>query len=328
MDLHVSVIADIKHIFVELFQDTVIIDDWCLSGHAWVMNRDPVIPRHINQFTWRTMNQETINQFIEEYRPMIENYDGFIVTHSPVFCRLFEPFNKPILMVNSCRYDQPYCFTENGNDIERLQLNECLQRLNETGLLIPVSNNRADQEYLYLGTGIQSRHIPSLCAYTNTTYNPIYDIPLVYSGVIPDWIPHQKRVHGMTWNELYTFKAIIHIPYEISTMSLFEQYTAGIPIYIPSRELLKELAQHFGSSYWKIPPPELTDTSNVDWWLDRADYYNILEHVYIFTSWEDLAHQLKHQHHDINYTAIHRSFTLHQWNDLFHDFGIRTLLDL
>ena len=34
-----------------------------------------------------------------------------------------------------------------------------------------ISNNRADQEYLRLGTGIQSLHIPSLCLYTGVSYD-------------------------------------------------------------------------------------------------------------------------------------------------------------
>jgi len=37
-------------------------------------------------------------------------------------------------------------------------------------MLIPISNNKADQAYLKLGTGIESCHIPSLCLYTNVTH--------------------------------------------------------------------------------------------------------------------------------------------------------------
>ena len=49
-------------------------------------------------------------------------YDGFVVTHSPVLCRLFERFNKPIILVNSCRYDQPYCHNHNqhGREVRKL----------------------------------------------------------------------------------------------------------------------------------------------------------------------------------------------------------------
>mgnify|MGYP003351664753 CR=1 FL=1 len=45
----------------------------------------------------------------------LEQFDGFIVTHSPVFCLLFEKFCKPIILINSCRYEQPFSWT---NDIE------------------------------------------------------------------------------------------------------------------------------------------------------------------------------------------------------------------
>ena len=50
------------------------------------------------------------------------DYDGFVVTHSPVLCRLFERFNKPIILVNSCRYDQPYCWNHNqhGREVREL----------------------------------------------------------------------------------------------------------------------------------------------------------------------------------------------------------------
>jgi hypothetical protein len=41
---------------------------------------------------------------------MLSKYDGFIVTHTPVFARLFERFEKPVILVNSCRYDQPFMY--------------------------------------------------------------------------------------------------------------------------------------------------------------------------------------------------------------------------
>merc|ERR1719163_2639090 len=52
---------------------------------------------------------------------------------------------------------------------ELSNLNKSLKTLNDRGLLIPISNNKADQEYLRLGTGVESFHLPSLCLYTNVT---------------------------------------------------------------------------------------------------------------------------------------------------------------
>ena len=54
---------------------------------------------------------------------------------------------------------------------EREELHACLGRLLEKQLLIPISNNKADQLYLKLGAGIDSHHVPSLCMYTNVEWD-------------------------------------------------------------------------------------------------------------------------------------------------------------
>ena len=43
------------------------------------------------------------------------------------------------------------------------------------------------------------------------------------------------------WEDLYKCKAMLHLPYEISTMSIFEQYSANIPLIFPSKVFLKKL---------------------------------------------------------------------------------------
>ena len=44
-----------------------------------------------------------------------------------------------------------------------------------------------------------------------------------------------------TWENIYQCAAIVHFPYEMSTMSIFEQYTAGVPLLMPSKRLLQQL---------------------------------------------------------------------------------------
>ena len=51
--------------------------------------------------------------YVWRYAAELDKYDGFIVTHTPVFARLFEHLNKPVILVNSCRYDQPFCYNAN-----------------------------------------------------------------------------------------------------------------------------------------------------------------------------------------------------------------------
>ena len=172
LDLHIAVIADVKDILKRLYGDAVVIDDWSISGHTWVFHKPPTRVKVVNGDTWKHLDTAMVKQFIDTYASHLSTYDGFIVTHTPVFCRLFEPFGKPIIMVNSCRYDQPYCMPNYYNAIELDALNQCLQRLHRNGQLIAISNNLADRDYLYLATGIPSDHIPSLCIYTGVRHSP------------------------------------------------------------------------------------------------------------------------------------------------------------
>ena len=58
-----------------------------------------------------------------------------------------------------------------------------------------------------------------------------------------------------SWDEIYQRKGIVHFPYEMSTMSIFEQYSAGVPLLVPSQRLLNELVESrllaIVSSYWE-----------------------------------------------------------------------------
>ena len=119
-------------------------------------------------------------------------------------------------------------------------------------MLFPVSNNLFDSEYLKLGTGIESIMIPSLCLYTDCNYNLVdYKAKnkiVLYSSLkdTSKYIKHQdiidiKFIKPYNFTDLINAKAIIHIPYEISTMSIFEHYSMDIPLIIPSKKLLLDL---------------------------------------------------------------------------------------
>ena len=43
---------------------------------------------------------------------------------------------------------------------------------------------------------------------------------------------------GYKWQEVADYKGVIHIPYNASTMSLFEQYASNIPLFFPTLEFL------------------------------------------------------------------------------------------
>jgi hypothetical protein len=120
------------------------------------------------------------------------------------------------------------------------------------------------------------------------------------------------------WSELYDRRAIVVVPYNVSMMALFEHYAACAPIYVPNRALLKQLMRehpdavlsqltYAQASTEPAEPPSrhARDLSNVhdeevvDWYLDRADFYDTewMPRVRQFESWPHLDHLLATDDH-------------------------------
>ena len=106
-----------------------------------------------------------------------------------------------------------------------------------------------------------------------------------------------------TWKNLYEYKAIIILPYEISTMSIFEYYSANVPLIFPSSNLFKQWITSgkypcIGSRYFQFHHPEcFNEALNgypkkpfLDFWLDKADYYDSenMPHILYYNSFDEL----------------------------------------
>ena len=317
MDLHISVIEDFKNLFPD-FDFT----HWCLSGHAWVFNQQKFSPKFINPNTWKNIDEEMIIDFQNEYDSFLSSFDGFICAHPNVFAMIFEKYNKPIILINSCRYDIPFCWSRNFDMLQKYK--ECLHRLENKNLLIAVSNNKADQLYTNVACGINTHHIPSLCDYTGMKYNPTKNTFLCYSGNVDHPLITKKSELGRNykWEELCKFKGIIHFPYEISTMSLFEQFTAGIPLFFPSKQfMLKNINIQSISAYWSNSLPEnLKRFSDKLLWIENADFYNIFQspNIYIFDSIPHLISLLEsfEWKDDSSILEKHKNEIKNKWNSL------------
>lgn len=290
IDLHISVIADIKNIFNTIRPDIEIIN-WSLSGHTWIFNKTPDEVKIITSESWHQISINLIEKFHDEYDDFLKGFDGFIVCHPNVFILLFEKYNKPIIVINSCRYDMPFCWNKDFTMITELQ--ERLKILQAKNLLILISNNLADNTYFKLANpDINIQIVPSLCLYTEMKWDPLKTNGrfLVYTGEIPEHRLIEKRAQSYPWSYLMNFEGIIHIPYEVSTMSIFEQISSGIPLFFPTKEFLKELwlkGQKKYMNYWGDPPSYLVKTKTDDFWLDRADYY-LIEGAYYYNSFSEL----------------------------------------
>lgn len=273
MDLHISIIADFKSAC-----PSVEVTDWCLSGHHWVMNRPQDRPLHINPSTWTNLTPERILAFQREYDSFLRQFDMFIVGFAGGFAMVFEKYNKPILSINAVRYDLPFCWTKDR--VMREAYHQCLHRLRSKGLLFVVSNSRLDQLYMQRGCGIPTTLIPSLCLYAGIKYAPTRPDFLLYHGTLPDHPLVAKRPKGFAWKDVGAYRGIIHFLYEATpSMSQYEQYTGGMPLFLPSRSFWKEhLEIQTVSAYWGKDqmPPEFGDLRDELTWVDQSDIYERL----------------------------------------------------
>jgi hypothetical protein len=293
MDIHISVIADFKNLFPEFD-----ITDWCMSGHAWVFNKSKMKPKHINSSNWVNISPDMIMAFQNEHDEFLKTFDGFICGHPNGFIPIFEKYGKPIIMINTCRYDLPYCYSKDPSRLESYK--QCLKRLHEKRLLISVSNNKADQLYTKLGCGIDTTHIPSLCAYTGIQYKPTRGTFLSYHGNFPEHPLITKKSElgkPYKWSDISEFRGIIHAPYEVSMMSMFEHYSAGMPLFFPSKKyMLEKVGIQSVSSYWKTGlPSELAIFKDKSTWVNLADFYEVFKspNIYYFDSVEHLVELLE-----------------------------------
>jgi len=315
IDLHCSVIRDVENIFEQLYVKQIMIDSHSISGHSLhLLGKMPSTKYILQNQNWKLISTDFIKQFYIKHKTELDRYDGFIVTHTPSFALFFEKFGKPIIIVNSTRYEQP---ASHNSSLDQWKfIDESLKRLNSKGLLTVISNNLYDQLYIKTSLGIDSTLIPSLCEYTNSKRLKLLDQYKLFCIYSSQKNPINKiegikllninQIKPYTYETLCKFTGIIHIPYEISTMSIFEHYTMNIPLIFPTKEFLLKMFNsnelNVYGSYSALfnfnSNPKALDILLKDNWfekmLPKADYYNEEYFPYItyFDSLEDLELKL------------------------------------
>ena len=110
------------------------------------------------------------------------------------------------------------------------------------------------------------------------------------------------------------FQAVIHIPYNISTMSCFEQGSANVPIWVPTAELLEQILldpEEYSELSWYSFDPFKRSTSEwpdqvwnpdvVKEFISRSDFYTgVFKNILYFSSVQDLVKRI----HTVNYDAV------------------------
>ena len=309
LDLHPSVIEDVKSVLNTIYPDKFDLTVWSLAEYKHQYGRDQMKINHINANTWKNIDMKMIEDFQNEYDSELKQYDGFIVTHSPVFAMIYEKYNKPIIVVNSCRFNQPFCWNKDNNMLTLFT--DALKRMQNNKQLVIISNNKADQSYLKRTAEINSEYIPSLCMYTNAKYNPIKNNFVFFENQYTKNNINKfkllnssnlivNRPKDYTFKDLFEYKGIIHLPYDISSMGLFEQYFAGVALFFPEKDFYKKCIQDNIAQFivrydtWTDLRGDISIPSSdeIDMWLKDADYYNF-KYINYYTSFQDCIDKIK-----------------------------------
>jgi hypothetical protein len=144
----------------------------------------------------------------------------------------------------------------------------------------------------------------------------------VYGGTIArhPLLTFKKDIpHPHEWSDVTSYRGVINYPYEVSLMSCFEHFTAGCPLFFPSKTYWKSNPGIQSlSAYWdKDLPSEFGPLSTPDAWIDLADMYEAFQspNTYYFDSEEHLFQLLETFEYkdDRDFRAAHIERVKQEW---------------
>lgn len=314
LDVHISVVRDIQD-FVK--NENIRLCNWSISSANSAKNKFFIAPypvEFVNNETWSNLDYELIKEFNSRYKKFLTKFDGFISCYPPAFNQLYEAYDKPKLVVAATRYEYPY--TNRKKDWEELNT-----KLKNDKNLVLTANNRGDLDYLDYFTGLHADYLPSLCEYIKKKWEPKGEMNLIFSkskeitNLVEELTEGKWRdvrsVLGrrFSYRDLMTARSVLFIPYNISIMTLFELATAGVPVYVPTRDFLMKLKDNFSNvlneiSFYQVlginadnsspgDPNNYNSSDFYNWWLDRADFYDseLMPNVMQIHSFDELTEQ-------------------------------------
>ena len=254
-DYHISPINDLKNLLKPLGVRFI---DKSLSGHCHVTNtcEGKHSLKVINRDNAMHLDPSLIPKFYAAYKndAELQSVDAFVCFHPAAMCELFMQFNKSLIVIASTRYELGRFGANRWTT-----WNNNLKRIAEVATNVVGGNNRYDVEYIKYFTGIQPQLLPSFCGYLPYRYTPSRSgfllAPVHHGGFERIFLSEYKtacenvsctgkllRLRDIyahyKYTDLTAHPGIIYIPYQVSVMSMFEQYRMNIPMFFPSLELL------------------------------------------------------------------------------------------
>ena len=279
-----------------------------------------------------SLSKGLIEQFVRHYSNDSDfiRADALLLCHSATLLDIFVKFHVPVIFVSSLRYD-----TTVADDLKgwkRLTMH--IESLVDNSHNIVGANNKYDAEYIKYFTGRSVDYIPSFGGYTGYKYKPSKSRKTFLKArknywnlIAKEWEPKYNNRYkqlNATYNlkkgsydfaSVSSFHGVLHMPYEVSTMSFFEHYRMDIPIFVPSARFLvelniryhvvfdrtrragsrakparhSELKAHNSTRALKVPDPNNDfNIKAIEYWLPLSDYYQF-PHIFYFNSVEHLV---------------------------------------
>ena len=211
---------------------------------------------------------------------------------------------------------------------------------------IIAANNRYDAAYIHYHTGISAQYLPSSCvadigratfqylptrtevligmyrdnlqfsSWATPTGASSWEHPVLqglrqalesHGGPSPPTFARMADLYPeYEWSDIVQHPAVVLVPYQVSTMSLFELYGTGVPIFAPSLDLLVRWVSEHGIMWERkygtpervsggggaVPSPHDDDEASLRHWLALCDFYTF-PHVQLFDSWPHLLELLR-----------------------------------
>jgi len=265
-----------------------------------------------------------------------ERYDIVVTSHCMRYALHFLETGLPLIHINSTRF---------GNEIttDPLQFKDLCARIGSAvklGQLQVIHNNLGDKWYFEQYFEFSAPVIPSLC--TSPLRFRIKDETAPY--LIWDTRFHITDKKGsktlielserlgsraQSTSELCCkkgsyldddllngFRAVIHIPYNISTMSCFEQAAGNVPIWIPSPKFLEKILEEYSELSWYCfggdretaePADQFWNPATIHEFVSRSDFTQF-KNVLFFDSIEDIVERID----TVNYDALIKESFLYQ----------------
>lgn len=239
IDYHNSATRDIGMILSELGCE---VKRESLSNHMWAFGEEKSNLPLLKDLELSKFDFDIGKKFQTYLEKELKEYDFFVTGHTPCLSLLFSETNKPVIVLISTRYEHPFT----GHSEKWKKFNDYLQEKHQKRQFFYIANNHYDAEYFYYYTGIRPKIIQSLCHYNKNKWNKREDKWIIDSRVNianDNLVSFKGRKYS--WEEFYKYAGVFYIPYQVSTMSLFEHTAAGIPVKYPGIDETIQLVKQF-----------------------------------------------------------------------------------